>query len=56
MEKTLQESIDRVTQSEKLKRHYIALCEYDWENRQEHINWVCTAPEDEIEEWAESLE
>jgi len=53
---TAQQAQQRVQNSEALNEHYAILCEYDWPNMQEHIDWICTASENEIIEWALGIE
>jgi hypothetical protein len=53
---TAQQAQQRVLKTPELMPYYSTLCEYDWDNTQEHIDWVCTAPVAEIVDWAESVE
>ena len=46
----------RVNNSAALRPFYSIICEYDWPNIEEHIDWVCTAPEAEIVDWAEGIQ
>lgn len=34
---------------------YADLLQYDWEDEDEHAEWVATAPVSEIVDWAESI-
>jgi hypothetical protein len=52
---TPQQAQQRVMNSEVLRPHYSIICEYDWNEGQSHIDWVCTAPESEIVSWAEGI-
>jgi hypothetical protein len=53
---TAQSAQQRVMNTPELRPHYSTICEYDWPNAQEHINWVCTAPISEIVDWAKTIE
>jgi hypothetical protein len=53
---TAQSASQRVLNTPSLKKHYSTICEYDWPNMQEHINWVCTAPIAEILDWVATVE
>lgn len=45
----------RVLAHPRLKLYYDIICEYDWPNIDDHIDWVCTAPIAEIEAWAQAI-
>jgi hypothetical protein len=46
----------RVLNEDKLYPHYYSmLIEYEWDNYDEHIEWVATAPIDEILDWCEGI-
>lgn len=46
---------DRIWLCDKLRRHEEIIL-YEWPNWDEHVEWVISAPVDEIAEWAESIE
>lgn len=50
-----QTATERVNQSEALKPFSNLFLTYDWSNRDEHLNWVATATEDELILWAEQI-
>lgn len=50
-----QTATSRVENSETLAQYKDLLISYDWENRDEHLNWVATAPEAELVAWAEDI-
>ena len=53
---TLRERAERrVSRSPKLSQ-YNDVIFYDWPNRKEHLEWVVSAPVDEIISWAKSFE
>jgi len=45
----------RVMHSPDLKPYFDIICEYSWPNIDEHIDWVCTAPESDILKWAKDI-
>ena len=52
---TAQQAQQRVLNSPALNQYYDIICEYDWNEEQEHIDWVCTAEIEEIEAWARGI-
>lgn len=46
---------DRVTAEPALSPHYDLLIEYDWDNQEEHWEWVATADISEIVDWAQDI-
>lgn len=50
-----QTAAERVDNSEILSQYRDLLVEYDWENMAEHLNWVTTASEQELVDWAEEI-
>lgn len=52
---TEQIACDRVANSAALAAHAETIWA-DWDNMDEHIEWVVTAPEAEIIEWCETIE
>jgi hypothetical protein len=50
-----QQAVTRVLNSTTLSPYYDLLCEYDWPNIHQHIEWVCTAPEEELLDWARGI-
>lgn len=46
----------RVEHSPVLRKYRAIITEYDWPNIDEHIDWVCTAPEAEIVDWAQRIQ
>lgn len=46
----------RVTKSSLLSQYLGLLVYYDWPNYCEHLQWVYTAPTDEILDWIETVE
>lgn len=52
---TEQQARQRVEASEALKAHKESIF-YDWPNWDEHLEWIVSAPESEIIDWAKSIE
>lgn len=46
---------DRVSSDPRLAAHSETIF-YDWDNQDEHLKWIATAPTDEIVDWAEVVE
>lgn len=46
---------DRVTAEPQLAPYRDLLTEYDWDNQEEHWEWVATAEIEEIVDWAETI-
>ena len=46
---------ERVDGTPDLKTHEATIF-YDWPNWEEHMEWVATAPVEEIVDWAEQIE
>ena len=53
--RTEQIARDRVANSAALTAHTETIWS-DWENMDDHIEWIATAPESEIVAWAEEIE
>jgi hypothetical protein len=47
---------ERVANDPRLAPHARLLVDYDWDNEDEHLAWVRTAPVDELVAWAEGIE
>jgi hypothetical protein len=46
----------RVESDDRLAAHARLLVDYDWNNEDEHLDWVITAPVDDLVAWAQSIE
>ena len=53
--KHLEQATDRVNDNEQLAQYKDVLIEYDWDNYDEHIEWVATANIDEIIDWCQEI-
>lgn len=49
------EATQRVDTTPELAQYRDLLLEYDWENMDEHLIWVATAPITEIINWCETI-
>ena len=52
---TAQQAQQRVVNTPELYPYYDILCEYDWPNAQDHIDWICTATVKEILDWCKTI-
>ncbi len=45
----------RVNETDELSIYEDILIDYQWQNQEEHFEWVATAPLEEIIDWAEDI-
>lgn len=55
MNTTYELATNRVDNSDELTPYRDLLIEYDWEEGEEHLHWVATAPVAELVAWAKGL-
>lgn len=52
LDDNLTRATKRVDASPELSRYRDLFVEYEWDNQEEHLRWVATAPESELIDWA----
>jgi hypothetical protein len=53
--KLLQKATKRVQGDKRLRPYRDLLIDYDWQEGEEHLEWVCNAPATELVAWAQGI-